>query len=217
MEKDSQRLLVSVAVVAVLSYLFLQSNPQWDSPSVATIYYSVLALLCVTMAVSIANRIKLTASPSYSILMAGVGYAAIIFTGAAIFYKLAGNEPVIHIQPAGIFLNLVAFATTGITMAIFSHLETSPPNEESLWYKPHVAPLIVAVGTLVFLIMMIASRLIQNQIVFLVGGYLCGGIAIVCYVFAGVGILRQKGMVMSTDQKRLVLAFFLLAVAHISS
>lgn len=216
MDKDTQRIVVSLGLVLVPSYLFIQGSPPWDTPSAATVYYSVLALLCITMAASAVSRNRMEASPAYSMLVAGIVYAVVIFAGAAIFYKLIENETVIHVQTAGIFLNLVAFATTGLTMASFSRLEASPPKEGSLWYKSYPGPLIALAGVVFFGLMMVVSRQVLDQYAFLIPGYICGGIALVSYLFAGIQIIRQKRTPMSSEHRRLALAFFLLAAATVN-
>ena len=202
-------LVILLSVVAIL-YL---SNPPWDTPNGAISFYSVLAFLCVTMTASAATKTRTDPSPSNKWFTAGTGYAAIIFCGAAILYTYTNESPVAHTSTSGIFLNLVAFATAGTIIFMFSYIETHEVSKTSVLYNNLVVPVVISVGTVIFVLMLIISRIITDQLLFLVAGYITGSIAVVTFLGAGYLMYSLRNSESVHDTGRLTLSFWLLAVA----
>jgi hypothetical protein len=202
--------LVILLPVIILVYL---TNPPWSTPGAATAYYSILAFLCITMTASSANRIRIDPSPSNNSLFACTGYASLIFSGAAIFYILTRETPAIHAQTAGVFLNLVAFASTGVLILLYSSLDKLIKKENSIWERRQTPFLIIAFLVIIFMIMMVISRLIENQAIFLIAGYITGAIAVFSYVAAAVLTFRGRELITTNDPIRLTFSFLLFAGA----
>ena len=202
--------LVILIPAIVIVYL---TNPPWDTPAAATAYYSILAFLCVTMTASAANRIRIDPSPSNNALVACTGYASLIFSGAAILYILTGETSAIHAQTAGVFLNLVAFASTGVLMLLYSSLDMIIKKENSIWERRLTPVLIIAFLAFVFVIMIILSRIISDQAIFLIAGYFTGAVAIFTYVAAAFLTFRRRSTITANDPIRLTLSFILFAGA----
>jgi len=199
--------------IVIILYL---SNPPWNTPGGAISFYSVLAFLCVTMTASAVTKIRTDPSPSNKWFIAGTGYAAIIFCGAAILYTYFNDSPVAHADTSGVFLNLVAFVTTGIIMFMFSYIETHEVSKTSFLNSTLVIPAVIAIGTIVFVFMLVISRIITDQIIFLVAGYVIGSIAVVTYLAAGYLMFSLRKSESEHDTKRLALSFWLLAGASLN-
>lgn len=213
-EKEVRNIIVSLVLLVLAVMVFLSSSPPWTTPGSATVYYSVLSFLCITITVCSRNRIRTDPSPAHSFFSAGTLYASLIFGGAAIFYVYAVSEPVTHLYTSGIFLNLVAFATTGIAMILYSYFQLFPPSEKSIWNSRYITSAYVTVGILAFIIMLILSRIFIEQIFFLSWGYFVGLIALFTYVGATYLIFVSRHNIQDThDPLRLSISFGLLAIA----
>lgn len=211
-----ERAGLSFIVLLPAIYLFFLSDPPWEAPEAATAYYSVLAFLCVTMAVSAMNRIRLDPSPSNNMMFSATFYASIIFSAAAIFYVLSDESPAIHTQTSGIFLNLVALTCAGVMMLLYSRLDEVIKKEDSLWFRRSTPILIVAVSIIVFVAAMVVVRMPIAESIFLVEGYAVGIVAIICYIVAAILTLRQTGTANTNDKTRLSIAFILFAAAALN-
>ena len=207
---------IALLILLPAVYLFYLSNPPWDTPGATTAYYSVLAFLCVTITASAANRIRIDPSPSNNVLFACTGYASIVFSGAAIVFVLLGESAVIHSETSGVFLNLVALATTGILMFLYSILDRVIKKENSIWESRRTPLGIIALFSLVFLAMMVVARLPLDDSVFLIAGYTAGAVAILAY--ASAAVLTFRGRILSTtnDSVRMAISFVLLAAASLN-
>ncbi len=199
--------------VAVLFYV---TTVDWDIPRSATAYYSVLAFLMVTMTASTMNIIRSDPSPAHKAFITGTCIGSIIFAGAAVFYIFSTTTPAIHSSTAGIFLNLVAYAITGLFMFSFSRLIQKPAKVDSIWHHPLIVPISVIVGVIVFVLSMVFARLPLDNTIFLVLGYVVGSIAFLCYVFAAVTTFKSRSSDSVIDSSRLALSFGLLAAATLT-
>ncbi|MFW9786924.1 MAG: hypothetical protein ACFFE2_11955 [Candidatus Thorarchaeota archaeon] len=215
MKYHPERIGIGLVILLPLIYMLWLSDPAWDTASSAIAYYSVLAFLCVTMTVSVANKTRLDPSPSNNMLFTVTTYASIVFSGAAIFYIVSADTP-IHVQTSGAFLNLVALATAGIMMLLYSTLDGYVKKEESLWYRRFTPYFLVTISIIIFIVSMIVARLPFATEAFLVAGYIFGGIAVVTFVLAAIFTLRQRESLYSNDPIRLSFAFLLLAAASVN-
>lgn len=215
MEQEKVRTLIGIVLMLIVSYILLLSSPEWDTPRAATVAYSILAFLCVTFTTSATNRIRTDPSPAHRIFVAGTSYSSIIFTGAAIFYIFSFDGSVLHSGTAGVFLNLVAYATTGLTMLFYSRWSHTPPEESSIAHHRLLTIIIITLSTAVFVILMYVARLPIDQLIFLIAGYIVGAIAIVSYLIAAVTMFKQKPTLATHDSHRLGLVFLLLGGASI--
>ncbi len=215
-ENRWKRIAFSLIFLICGVIIFILSDPPWTTPDAAIAYYSVLAFLCVTMTASATTKVRTDPSPTNRWFIAGTSYAAIIFCGAAIFYNFSNENPVAHYATSGVFLNLIAFATTGIFMLFFSCIERYEIKKTSILYHRMIVPLTVTIGLSVFVMMMIASRLITNQSIFLIAGYITGTVAFVSYLVAGYLMYSLRDSKSSHDTSRLALVFWLLAAASIN-
>lgn len=215
MGSELRRIVTNLALMLVGLYILFLSGPSWDAPSAAMVFYSVLAFLSVAMTTCAANRIRTDPSSSHNAFVAGTSYSSIVFAGAAVFYIFTSESPVVHTRTAGIFLNLVALATTGLIMLLHSHLNRTIPEESSFAHRKMIIPVIVTTGIVIFAMSMVFSRLPLDQWVFLLAGYIVGVIAIVSYLVAAIMTFRQKDSPSSHDPVRMALAFGLLAAASI--
>jgi hypothetical protein len=213
MERERLRTLIGLVFMLIIAYLLILSNPEWDSPRAAIMCYSILAFLSVTFTTSAMNRIRTDPSPAHKIFVAGAIYASITFTGAAIFYIFNYEGVVIHSQTAGIFLNLVAYATTGLIMLFYSLWSQNPPKEDSIANSRFLIVIVVMISTAVFVLLMYVARLSLDQSIFLIAGYITGVTAILSYLIATITILKQTPSFTTHDSKRLGLVFALLAAA----
>lgn len=214
---DGQKRIVLSSIFLIFGIiLFILSDPPWTTPTAVTAYYSVLSFLCVTMTASAATKIRTDPSPTNRWFVAGTSYAAIIFCGAAIFYNFSNENPVAHYATAGVFLNLVAFATTGIFMLFFCYIERYEIKKTSILYHRMVVPVTVIIGSFVFVMIMIAIRMITNHYIFLIAGYFTGTVAIVSYLAAGYLMYSLRDSESTHDTLRLTLVFALLAAASIN-
>ena len=210
------RTVIGLLVAVPACILIFLSNPPWNTPGAATAYYSVLAFLSVTITASIVNRIRIDPSASNNVLFAGTGYAAITFAGAAIFYILTEETPVIHAQTSGVFLNLVALATTGIIMAIYTTLNSKSVDEGSKWGRRETPFIIMIISITSFVSLMWVVRQLIPEIYFLAAGYITGAIATITFVFAAITMYRNRRMVASCDPYRMTLSFLFFAAASIN-
>ena len=168
------------------------------------------------MTASTATKIRTDPSPTNRWFIAGTSYAAIVFCGAAVFYSFLNESPVTHTSTSGIFLNLIAFAVTGIIMLIFSYIESNEINKTSILYHRMVVQIIVTIGSAIFILMLVASRIITDQFIFLIAGYITGAVAVASYLGAGYMMYRIRDTHSVHDPYRLALAFWLLAGASIN-
>lgn len=168
------------------------------------------------MTASAANRNRTDRSPSNNALFAATGYASFAFSGAAILYILTGENPAIHAQTAGVFLNLFAIATTGVIMLLYSILDRLIKRENSIWERRLTPLVIIAVSLFVFAIMIVVARLPLDNSVFLAAGYFTGAVALCVYIAAAVLTLRGRHSSTANDPIRLTLSFILLAGASIN-
>ena len=210
------RITLSLVMLFIGIFLLYLSDPPWSTPDGAISFYSVLAFLCVTMTASAATKIRTDPSPTNRWFIAGTSYAAIVFCGAAVFYSFLNESPVSHASTSGIFLNLIAFATTGIVMLIFSYIESNDIEKTSILYHRMVFPFVVTIGSAIFILMLIASRVIMDQFIFLIAGYITGVVALVSYLGAGYMMYRIRTKDSGHDAYRLALAFWLLAGASMN-
>ncbi|TFG32888.1 hypothetical protein EU527_09145 [Candidatus Thorarchaeota archaeon] len=207
---------IGLLIALPLCLLIFLSNPPWDTPGAATAYYSILAFLSVTITASIANRIRIDPSASNNVLFAGTGYASIIFAGAAIFYILTGETPVIHSQPSGIFLNLVALATTGIIMVLYSTLDQITVHGDSKWEKESTPIIIIIISVVIFVSLMVVVRQPISNAYFLGAGYVTGIIATISFTLAAFMMFRNRRIVTSSDPYRMIISFLFFAGASIN-
>ncbi|MGY5880058.1 MAG: hypothetical protein RTV31_07390 [Candidatus Thorarchaeota archaeon] len=210
------RITLSLVILFIGIFLLYLSDPPWSTPDGAISFYSVLAFLCVTMTASAATKIRTDPSPTNRWFIAGTSYAAIVFCGAAVFYSFLNESPVAHASTSGIFLNLIAFAATGIIMLIFSYVESNEIDKTSILYHRMVVPIVVTIGSAIFILMLVASRIITDQFIFLIAGYITGIVAVVSYLGAGYMMYRIRDTHSVHDPYRLALAFWLLAGASIN-
>ncbi len=210
------RRALSLIVLISGIILFILSNPPWTTPDAAIAYYSVLAFLCVTMTASAVTKIRTDPSPTNRWFIAGTIYAAIIFSGAAIFYNFSNENPVAHYATSGVFLNLIAFATTGIFMLFFCLIERYEIKKTSILYHRMIVPVTVTISLFIFVTMLIGIRLVTNQSIFLIAGYITGTIAILSYLAAGYLMLSLRSSGSVHDTSRLALTFWLLAAASVN-
>jgi len=216
MQHHPERVVIGLLLLLPAIVILWWTSPSWTTPSSATAYYSVLAFLCVTMTVSAANKTRLDPSPSNNMLYATTAYASIIFAGAAIFYIISAETPVIHAQPSGIFLNLVALATTGIMMLLYTVLDGLVKKEKSFWHQGFMPLIFVAVSIVIFVLCMIGARQPFDETIFLVGGYVVGAVAVFTYILAAVFAFRQRATLYANDPIRLAVAFLLFAAAAVN-
>ncbi|TFH05052.1 MAG: hypothetical protein E4H14_13505, partial [Candidatus Thorarchaeota archaeon] len=207
------RIVLSLVVFFCGVLLLYLSDPPWSTPNAAISFYSVLAFLCVTMTASAATKIRTDPAPTNRWFIAGTSYASIVFCGAAVYYGFFNESPVAHSLSSGIFLNLFAFAITGIIMFVFSYVESYDVKKTSILYHERITPVVVAVGSILFLIMLVATRVILDQFVFLIAGYIVGAVAVVTYLGAGYYMYQLKASDSVHDSFRLCIAFWLLAGA----
>ncbi|TFG31423.1 hypothetical protein EU528_06335 [Candidatus Thorarchaeota archaeon] len=210
------RIVLSLVVLFNGILLLYLSEPQWSTPDAAISFYSVLAFLCVTMTASAATKIRTDPAPTNRWFIAGTSYASIVFCGAAIFYSFSNENPVAHTSPSGIFLNLLAFAITGIIMFIFSYIESHDVKKTSFLYHRLIFPFIVTIGSMLFLVMLVATRVFTDQFVFLIAGYITGAVAVATYIGAGYHIYQLRNSDSIHDSFRLGIAFWLLAGASLN-
>ncbi|MFW9921081.1 MAG: hypothetical protein ACFFED_15880 [Candidatus Thorarchaeota archaeon] len=217
MQNEMRNIIVSFIALLIGVAIFFLSSPPWTTAGSASVYYSVLAFLCITITVGSRNRIRTDPSPAHSFFSAGTLYASIVFGGAAIFYVYAESSPVTHLYTAGVFLNLVAFATTGISMILYAYLQKYPPSEKSIWNKRYITLIYVLVSITAFVILLILTRSYLNQTIFLSWGYFVGLLALMTYI--GAAYLTYTSRVEyrggSHEPVRLSISFGLLAGASL--
>ncbi|MDF1539239.1 MAG: hypothetical protein P1Q69_10100 [Candidatus Thorarchaeota archaeon] len=190
-------------------------SPPWTTPGSATAIYSVLAFLSITITICSVSVRRTNPTPSNDVFVGGLAYASIIFGGAAIFYVFTAETAASHINAAGVFQNLIALATTGIAMFVYSYLCEKTPDEDSRWSSRMLTPGIVIVGLLSFAIFLVISRMQLPEIIVLAAGYIAGSVAVVTYVAAGYFALVHKAK-SSFDSRRMAISFFLLAGASLN-
>ncbi|MBN2228344.1 MAG: hypothetical protein JW779_02050 [Candidatus Thorarchaeota archaeon] len=210
------RLIISLFIIIPIIFLLSTSNLPWQTPGAATAYYSILAFLCVAISASAANRVRMEPTPSNNALFACTGYASIVFSGAAIFYILTEEIPVIHVQTAGIFLNLVALATTGILILLYSSLDQFIKKENSIWERKQTPFILILIGTLIFGVSIVFARLPFDNSVFLITGYLAGIIAVISYLAAALRMYQRRDSIKTNDPFRLMIGFLLFAGASVN-
>lgn len=215
-EHGLKRIALSLIFLICGIILFILSDPPWTTPDAAIAYYSVLAFLCVTMTASAVTKIRTDPSPTNRWFVAGTIYAAIIFSGAAIFYNFSNENPVAHYATSGVFLNLIAIATTGIFMLFFCLIERYEIKKTSILYHRMIVPVTVTISLSFFVIMLIGIRLVTNQSFFLIAGYITGAVAIVSYLVAGYLMYSLRNSGSLHDTSRLALVFLLLAAVSIN-
>jgi hypothetical protein len=216
MVTEAQKIIASLVGLIVGIVIFLASSPPWTTPGSATAYYSVLAFLTITITVCASNRSRTDPSVANSIFTAGNLYASIIFGGAAIFYVFNISEPATHAASSGIFLNLVAFGTTGVLMLLSSYFGRNPPSEESLWNNRFLPNGVVVTGVLTFAVSLMFARTSESPTFFVFCGYVLGVVSAVCYLLASYIEYTSR---MTTELKheplRLTIAFLVLALASL--
>ena len=168
------------------------------------------------MTASAAMKIRTDPAPTNKWFIAGTTYASIVFCGAAVYYGFSNENPVAHFQTAGIFLNLFAFAITGLIIFVFSYIETHEIKKTSILYHRMIFPIVVTLGSILFVVMMILTRIITDQFIFLIAGYITGAIAVVSYVGAGYLMYQLRDSESVHDFFRFAVAFWILACASIS-
>ena len=210
---EARRIAMGLFIMVIGLYLFLLSNPPWDTPTSSTQFYSVLAFLTITITVSALNRIRTDPTPANHIFAAGTIYASTIFGGASIYYLLTPETVAIQSQPSGVFLNLVALASTGLIMLLYSHLEGRTISEDSQWHNRFLIPVLSGFSAIVFVLFMIIARLSLDQIIFLVGGYIVGILAIVFYILSIFFLMGKRQTAESHDLMRLKFSFLLLIIS----
>lgn len=215
-EQERGRVILSLIILFSGILLLYYIDTPWDTPSAAISFYSVLAFLCVTMTASAATKIRTDPSPTNRWFIAGTTYAAIVFCGAAVFYSFNNESSVAHTSPSGVFLNLFAFATTGIIIFIFSYIESHQIKKTSILYHRFIYPVTIAIGAILFIVMLITTRVISDQFLFLVAGYFTGIISVIAYVGAGLQMYWMRKSDTVHDSFRLSVSFFLIAGASVN-
>jgi len=215
MVSDATRFLSRLALLLFVAYLLFLTNPPWNKAATATAYYSVQAFLAVTITACAATLTRVNPSPSNKVFVIGSVYASIVFAGAAIYYMFNAKGDAIHAIPAGIFLNLVAFATTALVMLVSAYLRGSVPREKSVWNRKSTGAMVVAVCLAIFVVLMYVARMQISDAVFVVAGYVVGSIALMAYVMAGVLVLQKSEPRPTFDSNRLTVAYLLLAAATV--
>ncbi|MEM4734300.1 MAG: hypothetical protein QXS20_01165 [Candidatus Thorarchaeota archaeon] len=203
---------VGLPAAALIGVAYVISNPKWDSITTATSTYSLLAFLSIAIAACLANLLRAEPSSANRVLLATLSYSAIIFGGAAVFYVVSGAEPVAHAGPGGIFLNLVAFSTTGLSSLTYSLMLRRPRLGESMFERRGAVGLLIAVEVALFVVCMYLSRQPLGEL-FIVAGRMVGGVSIVSYVIAALLTLTARDQDTVIDRVRLTIAFVLLASA----
>ncbi len=211
-----KRIALGLLISIPICIMIVLSNPPWDTPGAATAYYSILAFLSVTITVSVANRIRIDPSASNNILFTGSGYASITFAGAAIFYILTNETPVIHAQASGIFLNLVALVITGLMMVLYATLSGRQIDESSIWERRSTPFILIIISTAIFVGLMAAARQSISDIYFISAGYIVGAVATISFVIAAIVMYRNRAQVSSCDPYRMALSFLFFAGAIIN-
>ncbi|MGY5877027.1 MAG: hypothetical protein RTU30_14850 [Candidatus Thorarchaeota archaeon] len=206
----------SFILMIVVAAIFYVTTSDWDTPRSASIYYSILAFLMVTMTASTLNIIRSDPSPAHKAFISGTSIGSIFFAGAAVFYIFSTATPVIHTSTAGIFLNLVAYVITGLLIFSFSRINLRPTSVDSIWHRPLIVQITVIIGVILFGGSMVLARLPLDPIVFLTLGYVMGSIAFLCYVFAAINTYKARTTDSIIDSTRLSLSFVLLAAASLT-
>ncbi len=207
---------IALSLISLLSGLvvFLLSSPPWDTPGAATVYYSILAFLSITVTVCGRARIRTDPSPAHTLFVGGTQFASVIFGGAALFYLFNRDAPVTHLYTSGIFLNLVAFAITGVTMFLYAYFQNHPPSEKSFLYNRYLLHLFVIFTVGLFVVLLIVSRIFLTASFFLLWGYVTGAIAVTTYMSAAYLLLKPRTRIADTHEPmRLALTFILLGAA----
>ncbi len=212
---QKMRHIVGLLGISVASYVFLSTEISWTAPRTATVIYSVLVYLCVTMTVAGINRMWTDPSLAHRFFTGGTGYASIIFAGAAVFYVFNDQVEAIHAITSGIFLNLVAFATTGLSMLGYAYFAKRSLLEQQRWNTIHVPVGIIGVGTVIFVICMYIARQPLDTLLFLIMGYIVGGVAVISYLTAALLVWRHGRTHATHDPHRIALSFLLLACSSL--
>jgi hypothetical protein len=215
MKREYLRSAIGFVPVLIGALVFIISDTPWNTPSASTVFYSVLAFLTITIAVSAVSRIRIDPTSANKAFAAGTIYASIIFAGASILYILTTEPLAAHSSPAGVALNLVALATTGAFMLLFTYLSRRSLKDDSLWNKRATYPFATALGVVIFGFIMVLTRLQIDELVFLVLGYVSGVISIVFYGVAAVAALKRMPQPTGHDNLRLAVSFLLLAAASV--
>ncbi|MHA1637927.1 MAG: hypothetical protein ACTSUB_07925 [Candidatus Thorarchaeota archaeon] len=205
-------LFILISMLTVLSFI-VNSEPVWESSSIATAIYSILAFLMITVSAGAINRIRTDPTLAHRMFLSGTGYASIVFTGAAIYYQIFRDSIPVHTSTAGITLNLLAFATTGLILFISTWLERHPQRNESIFNHRLLPSLIVIFSSSIFAICVVVFRFTIDNLVFLIFGYALGSIAFVTFFLSAIMKFKQEHSLETHDSFRLSIAYILLATA----
>ncbi len=202
---------IGIPVMLIVTYILVSSEPPWSTPGAAIAIYGMLAFLTITITSCAVYRIRTNPTISNKLFATATGTASILLGGASIFYVLIPEQEAIHVGSSGIFLNLVAFALTGLTILFSSYLDENELNEKSLWHRRIVPWLFVVLGVGSFVISMYIARLPIDTIYFIIAGYFLGGFAIFSFFFSAYLLAIRKEHLESHDKNRLIIAYILLA------
>ena len=214
MERKSS--IIGIPVMLILVYLFYLSGPSWDTSRAAAAIYSVIGFLFVTLTAAMVNITHAEDTPANRIFSGIAGYSAIIFVGAAVFYSLQGEVTAIHSETAGIFLNLVAYASSGILVFLFSQLVSRKIPETSIFYSRWIGFIITVIATTIFVIFMVVARMPLPTEIFLVAGYITGLIAVTTFFGSAAIIIKKRTVMQHVDPIRLTASFVFFGLASIN-
>ncbi|MHA1771591.1 MAG: hypothetical protein ACTSYL_10765 [Candidatus Thorarchaeota archaeon] len=205
--------IIGIPIMLLAVYGFYLSGPPWNTAWGAAAIYSVLAFLFVTLTASLGYLQRIDDSPAHSIYSMATGYSAVIFAGAAVFYTFQAQSIAIHTRTAGIFLNLVAFASTGLLVLGYAYRLQHNVTEDSRRHNKTTNSIIVLVLAGIFVMFMIIARLPLPEIYFLIGGYVAGTIATGSFLLSAIIFFQKRNNMQLPDPIRLSKSFVFISAA----
>lgn len=201
--------------MVALVYWFYISGPAWNTTTGTSAIYSVLAFLCLTMTASLFNLQRVEDTSANAILMGSTATGFLIFGGSAISNILRGPGMVVHSQPSGIFLNLVAMAFTGIFILLYALRIGTTPSKYLAPLSRYFELIIIILGVSLSLLMTYLIQLPFPTETFILLGYLFGIAAVISYSLATIILLMKRHASTIIDLVRIAIATMFMAISSV--
>jgi hypothetical protein len=212
-EFEPKNPIIGILVVIIGSIIFFVSNPPWDTPGSLSAIHSVLGLLAVVTTSVTMIRVRMDPSPAHRMLLSAMGFMTILHFGSALVHLYFSESAVAHTAPHGIFIDIVEMAIIAILILMSAYLNQVNLKENSIWFNKKT-PFSFLVGCFaLYAFCFYLSEAISPESLFLILGYLFGGIALVAYSLSVIFFQKQPVGKFSHNPQRLMISCVILAIS----
>ncbi|RDE11257.1 MAG: hypothetical protein C4K49_12015 [Candidatus Thorarchaeota archaeon] len=203
---DAVRTAVVLVLVAILSYLFLQSNPPWNTAGSGIAIHSVLAFLAVVASAAALGRTRIDPSPKHKIIVVALVYISAIHIGATLDYFYRIGTPVINITPADVLLDLVETTTVAVLLLLAYHMRGEDLKESSIWRKRTATPLLLVAALAFYGLVYLIDQAMPSSATVTGSGYAIWLAGVAAYTLLIMILNRQRVDWSTHDPVRLTMS-----------